>query len=223
MTAPKKRKSPAVRRREILQATIAVGRERGLDALTLRDIAERTGVTPGLIHHYFPSMDSLITEAFGGWADEALAMLSAQEKSATPRMALALVVMNVGPEQRLWYDALITASRFELLRDRARRLSQSYHSHVASLIRAGVGDGSFRCSDPETTAWRIILMLDGLVPMSSIVRLLELREIPEIVGPFIERELGLGDRTFTDLLQALLPKSSRDLADSLADAGEAEA
>lgn len=204
MTEPKKRKSPAVRRLEILQATIAVGGELGLDVLTLRDVAERAGVTPGLIHHYFPSMEALITEAFGNWADNEFVTLAEREVSATPRMALALVVVNVDLEQRFWYDALITSSRLELLRDRASRLSQSYHDHVTSLVRAGVDDGTFHSDDPEKSAWRIILMLDGLVPMTSILQLIEFKEVPEIVGPFIERELGLDTGTFTELLQALM-------------------
>lgn len=200
MAEPKRRKPPGVRRQEILQAIIAVGSERGLDTITARDVAAQAGVTPGLIHHYFPSMDALIAEAFGEWADGRLAAVAAQEGTASPLEALALLVVNVGPEQRLWYDALIASSRFELLRHRAKQLSESYHADVTGLIRAGVEAGLFHCSEPEAAAWRIILMLDGLVPMVYIMQLIEPQQIPGIAGPFIERELGLAERSLTPLI-----------------------
>ncbi|AQT80199.1 hypothetical protein B1R94_14405 [Mycolicibacterium litorale] len=197
-----------MRRQEILDAVIAVAIDRGLDGITVRDVAQRASVTPGLIHHYFPSLDEMLTTAFGEWADRSLERTLLDARDVSPRMGLAQVVADNTPAQRLWNDALSTASRFELLKQRAHDLSVSYRDHVESLIRAGVGDGSFVCADPRATAWRVILMLDGLVPMVHVLGLIAPLEIPAIVGPVVENELGLETGSFTELALAMMRSAS---------------
>jgi len=192
-----------VRRQEILDAAVSVGAERGLGSLSVRDVAERAAVAPGLIHHYFPSLDALLTESFGSWADGILKQLRQQSEGVSPRMALALAVANLYPEQRIWIDALGTAARFSQLRERARELSHDYLAHVESIIRTGVEEGLFACDDPMLAAWRIILILDGLVAMVHILGIIEPEETPVIVGPVVESQLGLEPGTFTELVQAV--------------------
>ncbi|MFC5179486.1 TetR/AcrR family transcriptional regulator [Nocardioides taihuensis] len=204
MPAGRKRKSPEVRRREILDAVIAIGSDSGLDAVSVRDVAERCGVAPGLIHHYFPSMDELLAESFGSWADSSLRQLQEISAGASPRVALALTVANLSPDQRIWHDALSTASRYSQLRARARSLSEDYLAHVEGLVRAGVEVGQFACPDPRESAWRIILVLDGMVAMMHILDLIGRDELATIVGPVVENELDLARGSFTELVQAVL-------------------
>ena len=182
---------------------MSIGAERGLESVSIRDVAKRAAVAPGLIHHYFPSLDALMTESFGSWADTMLRQLRQQSEGVSPRMALALAVANLSPEQRIWNDALTTASRFSQLRDRARELSVQYLDHVESLIRTGVADGVFTCDDPTRAAWRIILMLDGLVAMVHILDIIKPEETALIVGPVVEGQLSLEPGAFTELVQAI--------------------
>lgn len=204
MTAQRRRKAPEVRRREILDAATSLGIERGLESVTVRDVAERASVAPGLIHHYFPSLDALVTESFGSWADDSLDFLRRQSEGISPRTGLALVVTNLTPEQRIWNEALSTSSRFSQLNQRARELSVQYLDHVESLIRAGVDQGVFHCEDPTLAAWRLILMLDGLVAMVHIIKMIEPAQIPMIVGPVVEDQLQLERGSFTELVQAIM-------------------
>jgi AcrR family transcriptional regulator len=53
-----------VRRQELVTATLDCIAEAGIMGATVRDIAERAGVTPGLIRHYFVSKDLLVQEAY---------------------------------------------------------------------------------------------------------------------------------------------------------------
>ncbi|HEX7739486.1 MAG TPA: TetR/AcrR family transcriptional regulator, partial [Marmoricola sp.] len=53
-------KPPDVRKGEIVAATRALFTEQGLSRTTLKDVAERVGVTRGLIYHYFGDMDGLV-------------------------------------------------------------------------------------------------------------------------------------------------------------------
>ncbi|MFN9215273.1 MAG: helix-turn-helix domain-containing protein [Gemmatimonadota bacterium] len=48
------------RREVISRAAAAVIAERGLERLTLRDLAAELGVTTGALTHYFPSKDALV-------------------------------------------------------------------------------------------------------------------------------------------------------------------
>lgn len=208
MESQRTRKAPEIRRQEILDALIAVASTRGLDCITVRDVAQSANVTPGLIHHYFPSMDELLATAFGEWADRSLRRTREEADGVSPRMGLALLVADNHPEQRLWHDAMTTASRFALLKKRAVDLSVSYRDHMESLIRAGIADGSFTCDHPQSTAWRIILMLDGLVPIVHVLGLIAKQEIPHIVGPVVESELGLESGSFTDLTLAVMRNST---------------
>lgn len=207
MSAPRKRKSPEVRRLEILDAAIAIGAERGLDAISTRDIAARIDVAPGLIHHYFPSLDGLLAESFGRWADTSLRELQDLSRDVSPRMALAFTVARLTPDQRIWHDALSSAWRYTELRARAKSLSEDYLSHVEGLIRTGVAEGQFVCADPRLSAWRIILILDGAVAMVHILELIDWQELSRIVGPVVERELALPSETFTELIEAALLSS----------------
>lgn len=52
------------RRQALIAATLALVSEGGGATATVRAIAERAGVTPGLIRHYFTSKDQLIAAAY---------------------------------------------------------------------------------------------------------------------------------------------------------------
>jgi TetR/AcrR family transcriptional repressor of bet genes len=54
------RLNPAARRAAIIDATLAVMQRKGIAATTVRDVAQEMGTSPGLVHHYFTSMDELI-------------------------------------------------------------------------------------------------------------------------------------------------------------------
>lgn len=53
-----------IRRRDLIAATVALVAEGGVPAATVRAIATRAGVTPGLIRHHFSSRDELIAAAY---------------------------------------------------------------------------------------------------------------------------------------------------------------
>ena len=141
---PRRRKAPEIRRQEIVDAVVSLAAERGLGSITVRDVAQRVSVAPGLIHHYFPSFDALLTESFATWADASLERLRELSLDLYRRMGLAMAVADLLPEQRIWNDALTTASRFPQLRERAWELSVEYLEHVEGLIVAGVEEGVFR-------------------------------------------------------------------------------
>lgn len=64
-TTPKFRREPAARRREtLIEATLSLIAEEGVQGATVRAIATRAQVTQGLIRHHFSSKDELVLAAY---------------------------------------------------------------------------------------------------------------------------------------------------------------
>ncbi len=61
---PYRREGEEKRRDDLVAACIQLVAEGGTEAATVRAIAERAGVTPGLIRHYFSSKDELTRAAY---------------------------------------------------------------------------------------------------------------------------------------------------------------
>jgi AcrR family transcriptional regulator len=60
MAGPSRREAQAQERRaQLLETALALFAEKGLDATTMRDLAEAAGVAQGLVYHYFRSKEEL--------------------------------------------------------------------------------------------------------------------------------------------------------------------
>ena len=70
-------KAPDERRDEIVAATRQLFAERGVAKVSVTEIAQRVGVTRGLIYHYFPDRDALIDLIFD---DHILEFIEAVDK-----------------------------------------------------------------------------------------------------------------------------------------------
>lgn len=97
---PFRREGEDRRRADLVAAALAVIAEGGIEAATVRAIALRAGVTPGLIGHYFPGKDDLLRTAYGAiMADLAAAARAAlADCPGTPLdRLLAFVAANLSP------------------------------------------------------------------------------------------------------------------------------
>jgi AcrR family transcriptional regulator len=92
-----RRESEENRRSALIAATQELVAEGGPEAATVRAIAERAGVTPGLIRHYFQSKDELNRAAYRALMD-----------GMTAKGADAIESVGARPEERL--AAFIAAS-----------------------------------------------------------------------------------------------------------------
>jgi len=60
-------KAPDVRREEIVAAARELFAEQGVRSTTIQDVADRVGVTRGLVYHYAVDMDTLVEEVLEAW------------------------------------------------------------------------------------------------------------------------------------------------------------
>ena len=108
------------RRRRLYETAIGLIAERGFEATTLRDVAKRAGVSPGLLYRYFPSKRAVVLALYeelsaeyaakaalpaGRWRERAVAALRSSLRVLGPHRATlaALVPVLVGdPEEGLF-------------------------------------------------------------------------------------------------------------------------
>ncbi|MFF0752233.1 TetR/AcrR family transcriptional regulator [Streptomyces sp. NPDC004267] len=198
------RKSPEARRAEIVATAAAVALTEGLECVTLRRIADELSVRPGLISHYFPSVENLVAEAFGTAATGELdALLPAARPDGTPTQYLARYFALSSGESyddisRLWINARHLSRYRPVLRDRVTEQERTSDERLEGLIRDGVASGEFRTTDPHVTAIQILVVLDGLGAHANTEHH-DRDELPEAVRRMAvttaERELGLAAGT----------------------------
>jgi len=156
------------RRTEILETTCQVVIERGFAATRVADVATRLGVSTGLIHYHFESKDHLLAEAFQFAASADLNRVSVEIGSADSPLAKLdrLFSLYSGGEAEagwmLWIDGWGEALRSTAVKKISQDLDLRWKAALESVIRQGLADGSFRCSDPDGAAWRLAALLDGL-------------------------------------------------------------
>lgn len=95
---PFQRLSEDTRRLALLQATLDCIGEDGLNGASARKIAERAGVTAGLIRHHFGSKDEMVRQAYGHLMNQLTGRAEdvAHSQAVTPDQSLAgFIAANV--------------------------------------------------------------------------------------------------------------------------------
>ncbi len=97
---PYRRESEERRRDDLIAAALDLVAEGGIPGATVRAIADRAGVTPGLIRHYFTSKEDLTRVAYHRLMErmnsDSAAVLQGGPEDATARLA-NFVVASVSP------------------------------------------------------------------------------------------------------------------------------
>ena len=169
---PHSRETAEVRRAALIGAAVASLAARGLGAASVRDVAARAGVSPGLITHHFGSFAALLAEAYRHVAAE-----------VDGRIEAALAAAGADPEAR--FEAFLTVSFQPSIVDRellsawlgfwglvrrdaaaAAIHAETYAAYrarleglLAGLVRVRPGG---RAVDPRPGALGLAAMLDGL-------------------------------------------------------------
>ncbi|GAA2226866.1 TetR/AcrR family transcriptional regulator [Streptomyces nogalater] len=191
------RKDPAARRAEIVAAAAAVALAEGLECVTLRRIAEELAVRPGLISHYFPSVEDLVAEAFGSAATGELdRLLPAGRATPTPTEQLARFLAHTSGQaydaiSRLWINARHLSRYRPVLRDRVAEQEAAWRDRLERLVQDGVDAGEFVTDDPVAVAVQILVVLDGLGVHANTATPRRPAAVLRMPLTTAERELGL--------------------------------
>jgi len=170
-TRPKQQKD---RHQEILDAAARVITDRGLAETRIQDIAERCGVSPGLILYYFESKDRLLVEALT-YANDKYYLAQSRElrRIATARGQLERLVELSVPglldeyerleEWALWLEIWVRALRDPSLAREREVLDRRWRQSIADIIRAGRESGEFPDgNDADDLGMELGALIDGL-------------------------------------------------------------
>lgn len=197
------RKSPDARRAEIVDAAATVALTEGLECVTLQRTADELGVRPGLISHYFPSVEDLVAEAFGVAASAELdVLLPTARNDGTPTEYLARFFALAEDEEfdrlsRLWINAWHLRGFRPVLHDRVARQEAAWRERLEGLIREGVERGEFHTDDPHVTALQLIVVLDGLGAHANTDTSYRPEAVSRMAVTMAEHQLGLPSGTLT--------------------------
>jgi AcrR family transcriptional regulator len=151
-------------RRRLLDAAVALVPERGWTAVSTRMVAARAGVTPGLVHYHFSSVQALLSDAAIGAMRAVVAETGRMlETAATPAQAIDLVIGTLDAydgqdaTSLLFAETYLAAGRDDDLRRRLVAVVSDFRDLVAGRFSAaGV-------AAPEATAAVFAAALDGIV------------------------------------------------------------
>ena len=163
------RELPEVRRAEMMRAAAACLAEDGVGAATVRAVAARAGVTPGLVRHHFGGIDGLIAATYrhvGETVSEAIeaALAAAPDE---PRARLSAFVGASFAPPLLDGDLLATWLAFwgKVRRDPEIRaihgdIYAAYRARLAAMLAAAPAAAG--PIDADRAALALTALLDGL-------------------------------------------------------------
>lgn len=191
------RRSVAVRREEILLATIDLIERNGLAQTRVADVAGALAVSPALVFYHFKTKDALLAAAFEHAVERDLARLDAAvAQAADPLDGLRRVFRLYGPTGdasgwRIWIDAWAVAQREPEIQRVLRELDERWETALLRVVIDGVGSGAFECADPRGAVARISALLDGLSVATLVYRTVTRDELRQWLIAAATAELGV--------------------------------
>ncbi|MER6770336.1 TetR/AcrR family transcriptional regulator [Streptomyces bacillaris] len=194
----------AERREELLRATVEQIEIRGASSVRIADVASALGVSNALVLYHFSTKEKLVAAAFAYAAEADLAHLRkllARRTTAVRRLRAAVrwyAPTGQAKGWRLWIEGWAASLREPALREVAGDLDRRWKTELAEVIEEGAAAGEFRCADPESAAWRLTALLDGLaVQMTSYEGPLPRATMLRWTDEALARELSIDESALT--------------------------
>lgn len=144
--------------RQILTAAAELVGERGYQAVSLEDVAERLDVTKGSLYYYFPGKDELITAAIETLGDDwssRLEQLPAGREGTPAERLRALVREHVDIAVREYPAALrlflVPATWPDEQRTRIKALRRRHDRVFRAVLEEGLASGEFAVLSADAT------------------------------------------------------------------------
>lgn len=154
---------------QILAAAEQLAADKGLEALRMDDVAERTGLSKGALYLYFKSKDDLMLAMLERTLEQeltAIERISASEGGAEAALRGFVdeliggieVITRIVP---ISYGFLSLAFRSRHVQTALRSYLHRYLDALIPIVRTGVETGEFRAADPEDAAIAIAAIVEG--------------------------------------------------------------
>jgi AcrR family transcriptional regulator len=158
------------RRRHILRVVAAVVAEEGFSGATVRRIADRAGVSTGMLTYYYQNkrdlLNDMMADTYSGFVRQINEMIG--EDMGPHRVEASFQVMLDGSRSRqfpmsFWLSYFAEAIRDEELRQPSIEGLKRLRSMFCSVASVGIARGEWRCDlDPGFIADLLILLWQGI-------------------------------------------------------------
>jgi AcrR family transcriptional regulator len=168
-------------RERILQASLDLITEAGIDRVRLAEIARRAGMSSGQLMYYFSSKEDILLETLAWREDEE----TVQRRIALPDVAAGwprleafvdryLPAGLADPAWILWMEAWARAPHSAEVGQFLDKLMRPWRADLAEILDEGIASGAFRPRDQaDDFPIRFCAVLDGL-------SVLYLRQMPHL-------------------------------------------
>lgn len=142
-----------LKRRQILDAVVAVVAEEGLDALTVAAVASKADVAVRTVYNYFDSRDALLTAALAALADQTRTMVHAIAVADLPpreqMLAFADAYLRSYEEQGVAVSVLLSALAVPDVASAVGEVRAWRRDQIATIARDAQSAGVLRVSLTE--------------------------------------------------------------------------
>ena len=148
-------KQPDERKQELLDTSMKLFVERGIDAVSIRDIAQEAGVTPGLIYHYFDSKSALVDEVLDSYAQQCAAVdIQILDDPSLPLSDKidALLDAIAQEEHRPYHEFFHRAGNRAFHDQLSRRMCDLIRPHLSAALTSEARRLGATLRSPETLA-----------------------------------------------------------------------
>lgn len=194
--------SPNPRRAALSEALLRIVAERGLDQVSVREVASAAGVSIGTVQHYFPTKDEMLTAAFAEVVRRVRVRLASVEFGGDVRRNLSAVLREFLPldarrseEARIMLAFATRAASSPGLAAIQRDVLGEIHEALSEAF-ARAADGRAGAAEVKRAAHVAIAAADGLAlhavsapgwisrrQLAAALELLLERLVPETTDP----------------------------------------
>ena len=183
----------------IVQTALTLFRERGIAAVSTRDVSDACGLSRSHLYHYFADWDALRNDVFIGLAATELAQANPVVEALPPAEAMAWFIEVFLPVDRdsswmLWLDAWDEALRDEAFAKIYLSAMQQWEAALARIVARGIETRVFHSDSPTRAARQIFAMVNGysadlLLAPSPVSQKAAVRDVTEVLALLLKAKL----------------------------------
>lgn len=161
------------RRQAILDAAIALFRQKGLPHTATRDVTEALGISRSHIYHYFPNWQALCLAALDHFMKADLQSAEEELQGMSAREALSLLIEwflphHIDPDWLLYSDIWQASMRDEAWQKLTLEHTAGWNRLFQKIIVQGIDEGIYQPLDAARTARQLCALVNGYADLLSL-------------------------------------------------------
>ena len=191
-----------IRRTQLTDALLSITATRGLDQVSVREVASAAGMSIGTVQHYFATKDQMLLFAFRQVVERTRARVAGIDAGAGPRQALGAALRELLPldqprlaECRVYLAFAARAATSPALAAVQQETLSAIHADLQQVLTAATTARTRRTATDTVVEARLLLaVVDGLMfDAVSAPGTLTPADLEAALDAYLDRLLAAGD------------------------------